>query len=64
MDPGEQQVLVVIFDVSPVWWGLKSLQGQAHITKFFDSLIIFMNSYLMLHSDNKLAVIASHSTKR
>ncbi|CAK8693818.1 unnamed protein product [Clavelina lepadiformis] len=63
MDPGEQQVLVVIFDVSPVWWGLKSLQGQAHITKFFDSLIIFMNSYLMLHSDNKLAVIASHSTK-
>nr|XP_002120803.1 general transcription factor IIH subunit 3-like [Ciona intestinalis] len=59
----ERQLLVVIFDVNPVWWGIKSLQGQAQITKCLDCLLVFVNSYLMLRHDNKLAIIASHSTK-
>uniref|UniRef100_H2YE82 General transcription factor IIH subunit 3 n=1 Tax=Ciona savignyi TaxID=51511 RepID=H2YE82_CIOSA len=59
----ERQLLVVIFDVNPVWWGIKSLQGQAQITKYLDCLRVFVNSYLLLHFDNHLAIIASHSTK-
>ena len=60
----ERQLLVIVFDVNPVWWGLKSLQGQSQITKCLDCLLVFINSFLMLHHDNQLAVIASHSTKR
>ena len=62
--PDERQLLVVVFDVNPVWWGLKSLQGQSQITKCLDCLLVFINSFLMLRHDNLLAVIASHSTKR
>nr|CAB3251311.1 general transcription factor IIH subunit 3-like [Phallusia mammillata] len=64
MDESEdRQLLVVIFDVNPVWWGLKSLHGEAQITKCLDALLVFVNSFLMLRHDNQLAIIASHSTK-
>lgn len=62
-DEEESQLLVIVFDVNPVWWGVKSLQGKAQITKCLDCLLVFVNSFLMLNHRNKIAFIASHSSK-
>jgi len=60
----DRQLLIVIYDVNPVWWGLKALDGQAQITKCLDCLLVFVNSFLMLRHDNLFAMIASHTSKR
>lgn len=60
----QSQLLVIIFDVNPIWWGLKALQGRAQITKCLDCLLVFVNSYLMMHHENKVAIIASHTSRR
>ncbi|XP_039247748.1 general transcription factor IIH subunit 3-like [Styela clava] len=59
----DSQLLVIIFDVNPVWWGLKALQGRAQIARCLDCLLLFVNSYMMLHHENKLAVLASHTSQ-
>merc|ERR1739838_463489 len=61
----ERQLLVIIFDVNPVWWGYKASKnnGKTKVTKCLDCILSFISSYRMLRHDNEIAVIASHSSK-
>lgn len=59
----DRQLLVVLFDVNPLWWDIKTQKGLPNITKCLDCILAFINSYRMLRHDNQVAVIASHSTR-
>ncbi|XP_077995267.1 general transcription factor IIH subunit 3-like [Glandiceps talaboti] len=61
----ETSSLVVILDVNPVWWGQRRLKDENDLTlsQCIDSVMILINSHLMLHHTNKVAVIASHTNK-
>jgi len=59
----DKQLLVIVFDVNPSYWGFKSMKGEPQITKCLDCILAFINSYKMLRHDNQIALIASHSSK-
>jgi len=63
MESEDKNLLVVIFDVNPYWWGIKQAKDELSINRCLDSILVFMNSYRMLKHDNSIALIASHSTK-
>ena len=64
MESEDKNLLVVIFDVNPYWWGVKQAKDELSINRCLDSILVFMNSYRMLKHDNSIALIASHSSKR
>jgi hypothetical protein len=53
-------------DTNPFLWGQRSQKSDSSITlgKFLEHTIAFINAYLMIHQQNKLAVIANHVHQR
>lgn len=55
-------LLVVILDANPVWWGqAASKNPEMPFTTWVDSLMLFLNTFLMGGTHNKVAVIATHA---
>ncbi|XP_040203208.1 general transcription factor IIH subunit 3 [Rana temporaria] len=57
----EVNLLVVVVDVNPIWWGKQALnQSAVTLPKCMDAVMVMGNSHLFMGRNNKLAVIASH----
>nr|XP_002739904.2 PREDICTED: general transcription factor IIH subunit 3-like [Saccoglossus kowalevskii] len=59
----ESSLLVVIVDVNPIWWGKMRIQDENDLkfTQCMESILVYVNSHLMMHRSNKVAIIASHT---
>jgi len=59
----EISLLVAIIDVNPYAWGQheRNDPARSHIgfPRFLESILVFLNSFLLLHPENVLAVIAA-----
>ncbi|XP_073256823.1 general transcription factor IIH subunit 3-like [Porites lutea] len=66
-------LLVVILDANPVWWGRTACEGsedllageneqQISLTHCVDSLMVFCNAHLMMKHNNSLSFILSHTS--
>ncbi|PFX24719.1 General transcription factor IIH subunit 3 [Stylophora pistillata] len=62
-DENISNLLVVILDANPVWWGRTSNEEQQRIslTHCVDSLMVFCNAHLMMQHSNCLSFIISHT---
>ncbi|TEA41378.1 hypothetical protein DBR06_SOUSAS7910052, partial [Sousa chinensis] len=57
----ELNLLVIIVDTNPIWWGKQALkESQFTLSKCIDAVMVLGNSHLFMNRSNKLAVIASH----
>uniref|UniRef100_A0A7N4PWQ7 General transcription factor IIH subunit 3 n=1 Tax=Sarcophilus harrisii TaxID=9305 RepID=A0A7N4PWQ7_SARHA len=57
----ELNLLVIIVDTNPIWWGKQALkESQFTLSKCIDAVMVMGNSHLFMNRSNKLAVIASH----
>uniref|UniRef100_A0A8D0L8J5 General transcription factor IIH subunit 3 n=1 Tax=Sphenodon punctatus TaxID=8508 RepID=A0A8D0L8J5_SPHPU len=57
----ELNLLVVVVDTNPIWWGKQALGGsELTLSKCLDAVMVMGNSHLFMNRNNKLAVIASH----
>lgn len=61
-------LLVVIIDTNPIFWGLreKDMETSPNLIGYRDlmeQMVLYMNAYLMLHSQNRLAVISNHPSE-
>ncbi|XP_063964375.1 general transcription factor IIH subunit 3-like isoform X2 [Lytechinus pictus] len=60
-------LVVIVIDVNPVWWGKRSHHKQQKdvlaISQCMDSVMVFVNSHLMMDRRNKVALIASHTNE-
>ncbi|XP_058387246.1 general transcription factor IIH subunit 3 isoform X2 [Diceros bicornis minor] len=60
-DEDELNLLVIIVDTNPIWWGKQALkESQFTLSKCIDAVMVLGNSHLFMNRFNKLAVIASH----
>ncbi|XP_036907814.1 general transcription factor IIH subunit 3 isoform X1 [Sturnira hondurensis] len=60
-DEDELNLLVIIVDTNPIWWGKQALKGsQFTLSRCVDAVLALGNSHLFMRRSNKLAVIASH----
>ncbi|XP_017916856.1 PREDICTED: general transcription factor IIH subunit 3 isoform X2 [Capra hircus] len=60
-DEDELNLLVIIVDTNPIWWGKQALkESQFTLSKCIDAVMVLGNSHLFMNRSNKLAVIASH----
>uniref|UniRef100_A0A673VCY4 General transcription factor IIH subunit 3 n=1 Tax=Suricata suricatta TaxID=37032 RepID=A0A673VCY4_SURSU len=60
-DEDELNLLVIIVDTNPIWWGKQALkESQFTLSKCIDAVMVLGNSHLFMNRANKLAVIASH----
>ncbi|KAM9194334.1 general transcription factor IIH subunit 3 isoform 3-T3 [Dugong dugon] len=60
-DEDELNLLVIIVDTNPIWWGKQALKGsQFTLSKCIDAVMVLGNSHLFMNRSNRLAVIASH----
>ncbi|XP_066116851.1 general transcription factor IIH subunit 3 isoform X2 [Saccopteryx bilineata] len=60
-DEDEVNLLVIIVDTNPIWWGKQALkESQFTLSKCIDAVMVLGNSHLFMNRSNKLAVIASH----
>ncbi|XP_039360861.1 general transcription factor IIH subunit 3 isoform X1 [Mauremys reevesii] len=58
----ELNLLVIIIDTNPIWWGKKALgESEFTLSKCLDAVMVMGNSHLFMNRSNKLAVIASHT---
>ncbi|XP_067395792.1 general transcription factor IIH subunit 3 isoform X2 [Emydura macquarii macquarii] len=58
----ELNLLVIIVDTNPIWWGKKVLgESEFTLSKCLDAVMVMGNSHLFMNRSNKLAVIASHT---
>ncbi|XP_073169501.1 general transcription factor IIH subunit 3 isoform X2 [Lepidochelys kempii] len=58
----ELNLLVIIVDTNPIWWGKKVLgESEFTLSKCLDAVMVLGNSHLFMNRSNKLAVIASHT---
>ncbi|GAB5578975.1 general transcription factor IIH subunit 3 isoform X1 [Prionailurus iriomotensis] len=64
-DEDELNLLVIIVDTNPIWWGKQGLkESQFTLSKCIDAVMVLGNSHLFMNRSNKLAVIASHIQER
>ncbi|XP_025745512.1 general transcription factor IIH subunit 3 isoform X4 [Callorhinus ursinus] len=57
----ELNLLVIVVDTNPIWWGKQALkESQFTLSKCIDAVMVLGNSHLFMNRSNKLAVIASH----
>eukprot|EP00057_Strongylocentrotus_purpuratus_P009995 XP_011664469.1 PREDICTED: general transcription factor IIH subunit 3 [Strongylocentrotus purpuratus] len=60
-------LVVIVIDVNPVWWGKQSHHKQQKdglaLSQCMDAVVVFINSHLMMDRRNKVAVIASHTNE-
>ncbi|CAH3111046.1 unnamed protein product [Pocillopora meandrina] len=63
-DENISNLLVVILDANPVWWGRAGNEDQQRIslTHCVDSLMVFCNAHLMMQHNNCLSFIISHTS--
>ncbi|KAL6081616.1 hypothetical protein STEG23_007831 [Scotinomys teguina] len=60
-DEDELNLLVIVVDTNPIWWGKQALKGsQFTLSKCVDAVMVLANSHLFMNRSNQLAVIASH----
>ncbi|XP_044776997.1 general transcription factor IIH subunit 3 isoform X3 [Neomonachus schauinslandi] len=60
-DEDELNLLVIVVDTNPIWWGKQALkESQFTLSKCIDAVMVLGNSHLFMNRSNKLAVIASH----
>ncbi|XP_007526202.1 general transcription factor IIH subunit 3-like [Erinaceus europaeus] len=60
-DEDELNLLVIIVDTNPIWWGKQALkESQFTLSKCIDAVVVLGNSHLFMNHSSKLAVIASH----
>uniref|UniRef100_A0A8C9GI58 General transcription factor IIH subunit 3 n=2 Tax=Catarrhini TaxID=9526 RepID=A0A8C9GI58_9PRIM len=60
-DEDELNLLVIVVDANPIWWGKQALkESQFTLSKCIDAVMVLGNSHLFMNRSNKLAVIASH----
>uniref|UniRef100_A0A8C9Q983 General transcription factor IIH subunit 3 n=1 Tax=Spermophilus dauricus TaxID=99837 RepID=A0A8C9Q983_SPEDA len=60
-DEDELNLLVIIVDANPIWWGKQALkESQFTLSRCMDAVMVLGNSHLFMNRSNKLAVIASH----
>nr|XP_051684842.1 general transcription factor IIH subunit 3 isoform X1 [Oryctolagus cuniculus] len=60
-DEDELNLLVIIVDTNPIWWGKQALkESQFTLSKCIDAVMVLGNSHLFMNRSNKLAVVASH----
>ncbi|XP_070255388.1 general transcription factor IIH subunit 3 isoform X1 [Myotis yumanensis] len=60
-DEDELNLLVIIVDTNPIWWGKQALkESQFTLSKCIDAVMVLGNSHLFMNRSNRLAVIASH----
>ncbi|GAB5364899.1 hypothetical protein AAMO2058_001009800 [Amorphochlora amoebiformis] len=52
------EVLILILDANPLSWS-----ESLNIKHSMEQILVFLNSFLLLHHSNRLAVIANHPTK-
>ncbi|XP_074656524.1 general transcription factor IIH subunit 3-like [Tubulanus polymorphus] len=59
-----QNLLVVIMDTNPFWWGQRLYKSdessQLILSTCISNVMAFCNAHLILNQNNKLAVIAAH----
>uniref|UniRef100_A0A2K6S2L7 General transcription factor IIH subunit 3 n=1 Tax=Saimiri boliviensis boliviensis TaxID=39432 RepID=A0A2K6S2L7_SAIBB len=61
----ELNLLVIVVDANPIWWGKQALkESQFTLSKCMDAVMVLGNSHLFMNRSNKLAVIASHIQER
>uniref|UniRef100_A0A8C7EVY4 General transcription factor IIH subunit 3 n=1 Tax=Neovison vison TaxID=452646 RepID=A0A8C7EVY4_NEOVI len=64
-DEDELNLLVIVVDTNPIWWGKQALkESQFTLSKCIDAVMVLGNSHLFMNRSNKLAVIASHIQER
>ncbi|XP_078714982.1 general transcription factor IIH subunit 3 isoform X2 [Lampetra fluviatilis] len=55
-------LLVIVLDVNPIWWGTRKLQNlEFTLPRCVDAVMVFANSHLAMSRNHRLAVIASHN---
>uniref|UniRef100_A0A8I6AA93 General transcription factor IIH subunit 3 n=1 Tax=Rattus norvegicus TaxID=10116 RepID=A0A8I6AA93_RAT len=60
-DEDELNLLVIIVDTNPIWWGKQALkESQFTLSKCMDAVMVLANAHLFMNRSNQLAVIASH----
>nr|XP_044987967.1 general transcription factor IIH subunit 3 isoform X2 [Jaculus jaculus] len=60
-DEDEVNLLIIVVDTNPIWWGKQALkESQFTFSKCMDAVLVLGNSHLFMNRRNKLAVIASH----
>ncbi|KAK2573927.1 General transcription factor IIH subunit 3 [Acropora cervicornis] len=66
-DENISNLLLVIVDANPVWWGriahekTQVCEEQINLTHCVDSLMVFSNAHLMMKHNNCLSFIISHT---
>ncbi|CAL1616615.1 unnamed protein product [Knipowitschia caucasica] len=57
----EVNLLVIVVDVNPIWWGQQGLRDpEFTLSKCMDAVMVMGNSHMSMGRNNKLCVIASH----
>uniref|UniRef100_A0AAX7TJ75 General transcription factor IIH subunit 3 n=1 Tax=Astatotilapia calliptera TaxID=8154 RepID=A0AAX7TJ75_ASTCA len=57
----EINLLVIVVDVNPIWWGQQAQRDpQFTLSKCMDAVMVMGNAHMAMARTNKLAVIASH----
>ncbi|XP_029296295.1 general transcription factor IIH subunit 3 [Cottoperca gobio] len=61
MASDEINLLVIVVDVNPIWWGQQAQrETELTLSKCLDAVMVLGNSHMAMARTNKLAVIASH----
>jgi len=58
-------LLVVVLDTNPVFWTERSQSSRGTLIKYesmLEQLFLFLNNFLMFHTENRLAFISNHPT--
>ncbi|XP_051545954.1 general transcription factor IIH subunit 3 isoform X3 [Myxocyprinus asiaticus] len=56
----EINVLVMVIDVNPIWWGQQTQRDPKFtLSKCLDALMVLANSHLIMARSNKLGIIAN-----
>uniref|UniRef100_A0A8C5AYJ0 General transcription factor IIH subunit 3 n=1 Tax=Gadus morhua TaxID=8049 RepID=A0A8C5AYJ0_GADMO len=57
----ELNLLVIVMDVNPIWWGQQAQrEPEFTLSKCLDAVMVMGNSHMAMTTTNRLAVISSH----
>ena len=67
-DKEQPSVLVIILDTNPIFWSERQAEcaiqpSLLNFTQMIEHLIIYINSHLLLHAANNVAIISNHPTR-
>mmetsp|Transcript_13697 Transcript_13697/g.18802 ORF Transcript_13697/g.18802 Transcript_13697/m.18802 type:complete len:300 (+) Transcript_13697:55-954(+) len=60
----DASLLVLLLEINPQFWllGETGVAKALGLQKYLEQVVVFINAYLLLHSRNRVAVIAMHPT--